>query len=74
VAGRSAPIMLGVCAAPGAPYRPDLAGPPLPPCEADRIAFMEELKVLVSAALHRGRVCMRCMSGGAACGGVGFAC
>jgi hypothetical protein len=38
---------LGVCAAPGAPYAPQVSGPPLPPCEAERLAFIKTLEILV---------------------------
>jgi hypothetical protein len=38
---------LGCCAVPGAPYTPQLSGPPLPPCEEERYAFIKSLEILV---------------------------
>ena len=39
-------LPLGVCASPGAPYRPHLQGPPLPDCDAERVAYVRELDIL----------------------------
>jgi hypothetical protein len=38
---------LGQCETPGAPYDSTLAGPPLPGCEAERMATMKALALLV---------------------------
>ncbi|KIZ03647.1 Mitogen-activated protein kinase kinase kinase [Monoraphidium neglectum] len=39
---------LGAAAAPGAPFRPDLSGPPVPGCDEQRLAYVESLDLLDS--------------------------
>lgn len=48
-AGAAKARTLGQAAAPGAPFLPHLSGPPLPPCEAERLAYVKESAILVGA-------------------------